>query len=311
MRRVCVCARARAVEGGGGYRGSFITNMSKLRRKLLSRLSMGCQGGVVGVGVGVGVCVLLLVGCFRYTRTAVTSPARRLKIKCGRVRPASGLDKAREARSRVGRSFCGRVASRCALWRGASLGFRAGWVLEERCLDFVVVANSRSEKDTPTIHCFFFVGRVGDEQEVVLQAKMLGLANGGPGEPDSAAGFLSQVHTLLCPPPFLPRYILCPPPPLLPFAQVHDVLPSAASINSGGAGIPPPVYVRHERALPALHSKKKSECTLKSASCPSARLLWSLFDLRLTLEPTGKFRASALVLLLRKYYHHEMAVVSG
>lgn len=37
---------------------------------------------------------------------------------------------------------------------------------------------------------FFFCER---EQEVVLQAKMLGLANGGPGEPDSAAGFLSQV----------------------------------------------------------------------------------------------------------------------
>lgn len=34
-----------------------------------------------------------------------------------------------------------------------------------------------------------------NEQEVVLQAKMLGLANGGPGDPDSAAGFLSQVHT--------------------------------------------------------------------------------------------------------------------
>ncbi|CAN0181828.1 unnamed protein product, partial [Ectocarpus sp. 4 AP-2014] len=30
-------------------------------------------------------------------------------------------------------------------------------------------------------------------EEVVLQAKMLGLANGGPGDPDSAAGFLSQV----------------------------------------------------------------------------------------------------------------------
>ncbi|CAN0185647.1 unnamed protein product, partial [Ectocarpus sp. 8 AP-2014] len=29
-------------------------------------------------------------------------------------------------------------------------------------------------------------------EEVVLQAKMLGLANGGPGDPDSAAGFLSQ-----------------------------------------------------------------------------------------------------------------------
>lgn len=36
------------------------------------------------------------------------------------------------------------------------------------------------------------------EQEVVLQAKMLGLANGGPGEIDSAAGFLSQVkHVIL------------------------------------------------------------------------------------------------------------------
>lgn len=37
-----------------------------------------------------------------------------------------------------------------------------------------------------------------DEQEVVLQAKMLGLANGGPGEPDSAAGFLSQVRLPTC-----------------------------------------------------------------------------------------------------------------
>ncbi len=35
--------------------------------------------------------------------------------------------------------------------------------------------------------------RCHGSQEVVLQAKMLGLANGGPGEPDSAAGFLSQV----------------------------------------------------------------------------------------------------------------------
>lgn len=35
-------------------------------------------------------------------------------------------------------------------------------------------------------------------QEVVLQSKMLGLANGGPGAPDSAAGFLSQVNEDLC-----------------------------------------------------------------------------------------------------------------
>ncbi|CAN0385449.1 unnamed protein product [Ascophyllum nodosum] len=36
--------------------------------------------------------------------------------------------------------------------------------------------------------------------EVVLQAKMLGLANGGPGDPNSAAGFLSQA---IDPPPEL------------------------------------------------------------------------------------------------------------
>lgn len=30
---------------------------------------------------------------------------------------------------------------------------------------------------------------------MVLQAKMLGLANGKPGEADSAAGFLAQVNT--------------------------------------------------------------------------------------------------------------------